>query len=878
MAIVKNLGFRSIPFSQKQIDELTPMMQAYVKLKNQYLDKLVFYRMGDFYELFFEDAQVAHSVLGITLTARGNSQGEPIPMAGVPFHAVDNYLQKAMNSGLSVVLCEQKEDEATKAITREVAKIITPGTVLDTGVLGDKETRFLASVYKRNQSVEIAWMNFSSGEIWCNKVEMEKFDAEIKRINPVEVLISEKQKDHFLLPQGMVRSTIPDWEYDLILCNQNLIKILGQHYIDKFDLGDEFISSVISTLFMYIKNTQKEEATHIQTIRWFKDADFLQIDDNSKKNLELFDGMRNQQNSFFQRMDKCSNPMGSRLFKNWLHYPTKNMDVIKSRLDRVEYLKNEKMYGSWSALASQWCDIERVATRIAMKSIKPKELAALRETLRTMPKLMLWAEKMPAYLKGMFIANLPPENIKTLIEKYLIEEPNATVREGGVIADGVDAELDECRKLQSGNEEFLKEFELEEKKRTNIPNLKVEFNSAQGYYISISNSHLDKIPSNYKRKQTLKNAERFITDELKAYEEKALSANERALAREKHIFDQLIYKLQPYVNPLQKNAKILAEWDVLNAFAMLAHEQNYQRPSFDLSSTFVEMNQGRHPVIEMLQDNFVPNSLYVAPDSNVGIITGPNMGGKSTFMRQVALLVIMAHMGSFVPAQSLKVGNIDAIFTRIGANDDISSGKSTFMVEMSESAYILNQATSRSLVLLDELGRGTATFDGLSLAWSIAEHLAHKIKALTLFATHYLEMTELANQYTYVKNYHVSAIDSDNGIIFTHLIEEGAASKSYGIHVAELAGVPIEVLAKAKQKLKELESKDLSIEQLNVKESINNVKESINKINEQAMTQFIPPDSEFIQNFLSLDVLDMTPMQAIQWLSQEQKNLKKRLK
>ncbi len=864
MSKENSFSFRKIPFSEKEINSLTPMMQAYLRLKNDYLDKLVFYRMGDFYELFFEDAQVAHSVLGITLTARGNSQGEPIPMAGVPFHSVDTYLTKAMNSGLSVVLCEQKEDDITKVITREVAKIITPGTVLDIGVLGDKETRFLASVYKRNQFVEMAWMNFSSGEVWCNKVEIEKFEAELKRINPVEVLVSEKQKEHFLLPQGMVKSTIPDWEYDLILCNQNLMKLLGNNYIDKFDLNDEFISSVISTLFMYIKNTQKQEASHIQTIRWFKDADYLQVDDNSKRNLELFEGVRNHQNSFFQKMDKCANPMGSRLFKNWLHYPTKNMEVIKSRLDRVEYLKNEKMYGSWSVLASQWCDIERCATRIAMKSIKPRELASLRETLRTMPKLFLWAEKMPPYLKGLFINGLPPENIKTLIEKYLAEEPNQTVREGGVIADGVDAELDECRKLQAGNTEFLKDFETEEKKKTNIPNLKVEFNSAQGFYISISNSHLEKVPSHYKRKQTLKNAERFMTDELKQYEEKALSANERALAREKYIFDQLIYKLQPYVNSLQKYAKVLAEWDVLNAFAKLADEQKYNRPDFQLENSKIEMIEGRHPVIEMLQDNFVPNSMHISPIANMAIITGPNMGGKSTFMRQIALMVIMAHMGAFVPAKQLIVGNIDAIFTRIGANDDISSGKSTFMVEMSESAYILNQATNRSLVLLDELGRGTATFDGLSLAWSIAEHLAHKTKALTLFATHYLEMTELAQMYQHVKNYHVSAIDSEQGIIFTHLIECGPASKSYGIHVAELAGVPVEVLAKAKQKLKELERNPTKIENM----SKDNHSESIGS----------SAQHDFITHFLDLDIMEMTPMQAIQWLNQEQKNLKRKLK
>lgn len=835
--------------NEEKISKHTPMMQAFLRIKNQYPDKLVFYRMGDFYELFFEDAVKASKLLGITLTKRGTSGDEPIQMAGVPFHALDIYLNKAINKGCSVVICEQVTDTKNPKglMERKVTRIVTPGTVLDSGVLEAKDTKYLASVYKRGNKVEIAWINFASGEIWCNKVDVSNFMNELMKINPSEVLISEKQITFFNFPTSIAVTEVAEWEYDLVLAHNNLVHLFGSQFEHQYGLLDSNVTGVISTILTYLKQTQCVEIRHIQNIRWMKNEDFIQIDNNSKKHLELT--CSNNNNTLWSVLDICSTPMGSRTLKEWLNNPIKNKDLLKSRLDRIEYLKGEsKPYIGWKTIAGSWCDLERITTRIALKSVRPRELASLRDTLRSMPKIVSWAEKMPAHLKGFFSHALPAEAINKLLEKFLLEEPSAWVRDGNVIANGVDTELDECRLMQQGHNDFLKEFEAQEKIKTNIPNLRVEYNSAQGFYISISKSHLDKIPSNYKRKQTLKSAERFITEELREYEQKALSANERSLAREKMLFEQLLDKLQPYVSILQKQAKVLAEWDVLNALAEIAYNQSYVRPKFTQDNNF-KMIEGRHPVIETVQKNFVPNTIELDVNTNLAIITGPNMGGKSTVMRQLALLTVMAHIGSFVPAKEFVVPDIDAIYTRIGANDDIANGRSTFMVEMSESAYILNNATTKSLVLLDELGRGTATYDGLSLAWSIAQYLGNKLHCYTLFATHYLEMTQLPEIYNNMKNYHVSAIDQDEGIVFTHLLEPGAANKSYGLHVAELAGVNSEVLNHAKTKLYELESG------------------SINKINNKDYNQ--------IENeLLDLDVFNMTPLQAMQWIHEQQRKLK----
>lgn len=831
-------------YTEEQIMKHTPMMQDYLRIKNEHVDKLIFYRMGDFYEMFLEDAVLASKVLGITLTARGKVDDKPIQMAGIPFHAAESYLNKAVNKGCSVVICEQIPSTEKGIMKRKVTRIITPGTVLDTGVLEDKETKYLASIYKKRDNVYVSWVNFSSGEIWCNKYPFSKSLSEISKLDLTEIIISEKQDSFFYFPDNISVKKIPDWSFDKDIAHHNMMNKFGQHYLQKYGLLDDNISAVIYNLIAYLEETQCTEVKHFQNIKWVRNEDYIQLDVNTKRHLEITTS--NNKNTLWGIMDMCSTSMGSRALKDWLNHPIKSRDIVKSRLDRVEYLKNiDKPYLSWKGIANEWCDIERVATKISLRTVRPKELASLRDTLRGMPKLSAWAEKMPASLKGFFLQSIPSESISKILEKYLLEIPNTWVRDGDIIANGVDSELDECRKLNEGHSSFLKDFEAKEKISTNIPNLKVEHNSQQGFYISVSLSHLNKVPDHYQRKQTLKSCERFITKELKEYEEKALSSKERGLNREKLLYDELLNKLQPYVSTLQKQAKILAEWDVLNAFAEIADIQNYVRPTFN-DQHRIEMKNGRHPVIEINNKNFVPNSLLLDKSKNVGIITGPNMGGKSTVMRQLALLVVMTHIGSFVPADFFSVPEVDAIFTRIGANDDIANGMSTFMVEMSETAYIVNNATEKSLILLDELGRGTATYDGLSLAWSVTDYLGNKSKAYTLFATHYLEMTELPELYDNMKNLHVSAIDQGDNIVFTHLIEEGATSKSYGIHVAELAGLNSEILFNAKEKLRKLENKDGNI-----------------KI------------SNFIENdIVNLDVYNMTPMQVMEWVVNKQKELK----
>lgn len=833
-------------YTDEQISKHTPMMQDYMKTKNEYPDKLVFYRMGDFYEMFLEDAVIASKVLGITLTKRGKVDDIPIEMAGIPFHAVETYLNKAVKKGCSVVICEQVQQTGSDKgiMKRRVSKIITPGTVLDTGILEDKETKYLASIYKKRDNVYIAWVNFSSGEIWCNKYPFSKSLTEISKLDLSEIIISEKQDSYFYFPDSISVRKIPEWSFDKDIAHHNMENKFGQHYIQKYGLVDDNISSVIYNLIAYLEETQCSEVKHFQNIKWVRNEDYIQLDSNTKKHLEITS--TNNKDTLWNVLDKCSTSMGSRALKDWLNNPIKDRDVIKSRFDRVDYLKSlDKPYLSWKGIAGEWCDIERVATKISLRTVRPKELAALRDTLRGMPKLASWAEKMPHSLRGFFSHSLPSDSINKVLEKYLLEEPKVWVRDGDVIANGVDTELDECRELNKGHNVYLKKYESEEKIKTNIPNLKVEFNSQQGFYISVSSSHLEKVPSHYQRKQTLKSCERYITKDLKEYEEKALSAKERGLNREKFLYEELLNKLQPYVSILQKQAKILAEWDVLNSFAEMADTYNYVRPTFN-DNNILEMINGRHPVIEINNKNFVPNSLVLNKDKNVGIITGPNMGGKSTVMRQLALLVVLTHIGSFVPADSLTVPDIDAIFTRIGANDDIANGMSTFMVEMSETAYIANNATEKSLILLDELGRGTATYDGLSLAWSVTEYLGNKSKSYTLFATHYLEMTELPNVYNNMKNLHVSAIDQGENIVFTHLIEEGSTSKSYGIHVAELAGLNSEILFNAKEKLKKFEKKE------DKKVSVSGFDKELN----------------------DLDIYNMTPMQAMEWLIKKQKDLK----
>lgn len=837
------ISYNQLQTSFMKKDQNTPMIQAFLEVKNQYPDKLVFYRMGDFYELFYDDAVEASKILGITLTKRGQSNGSPIPMAGVPFHSVESYLNKALKAGKSIVLCEQIGEPGKGLMDRQVAKILTPGTAIEQGVLDSKETRYLLVAFKRNELIDFAWINFSTGEIWCNTVPFNSFYDEVNNINPSEILVSDKQLVNFYLPNFTV-NVIPSWEFDHTTCQQNIIRIFGEHYQHKFGLINDNVSIPISILINYLQETQKTQVNHINQVKWFKKKDFLQIDYNTKKHLELTNSTNGL--SLWESLDYCTTSMGSRRLKEWINNPTKDILTIENRLDIVEFLSSgTKPYFSWQSIATGWCDIERITARISLKTVKPRELASLRDTLRGMPKLVKWIQDLPLNLRGFIEHSIPNDSILKLLERYLLEEPSAWVRDGQVIADGLDNELDECRKIQDGHHNFLKDYEKQEKISTNISNLKVEYNQAQGFFISVTNSNIEKVPSYYKRKQTLKNCERYTTKELLSYEEKALSAKSKSLAREKYLYSQLLSKLQHYIVTLQKQAKILSEWDILAGFAQQSVENNYTRPLFNNENSIC-MIEGRHPIISKNNDKFVPNSIELERNNNVAIITGPNMGGKSTFMRQLALLTVMSHLGSFVPAKKFSIHkNIDSIFSRIGAGDDISNGRSTFMVEMTETAYIVNNATKNSLIIIDELGRGTATYDGLSLAWSVAQYLGVKTGAFLLFATHYLEITELSTLFPNIKNYHVEAIEHEEKVIFNHKLEHGSANKSYGIHVAELAGLNEQIIGTAKKKLESLEGQD-----------------SIKKQN-------CPISDELKQ----LNVLDMTPLQALNWIMSKKNEL-----
>lgn len=798
-------------FDEKTIASFTPMMQSYLNIKKDFPDKLVFFRLGDFYELFFDDAKIASSIFDLTLTQRGSTTENPIPMAGIPFHALDNYLNKGLQKGYSIVICEQV-GEAVKGgglMKREVSRILTPGTVLDSNLISSQEEVILLSAFRKLAFTYISWINLSSGEAFYHTLENNKSVEFIKKIQPNEILVAKSQFDYFSICSEFSKiAELDDWEFDNVLSSKKITEYLGVNYVYQYGIENDKVIPSLVALFNYIKSTQRQDNIYLQNIKSYNNSDYLEIDQNSFKQLEILDSSSG--NSLFNSMNYCATSMGSRLLKAWLKKPIQDKDILKYRLKRVEFLigsnSENNQYTVWQNIVSDFCDIERFATKIAYKSIRPKELASLRNTLRNMNKLFLWAQNMPLEIKGVFLSHMTHDVPLKLLEQYLLEEPNVWVRDGGIIADGIDKELDEARALQQGHSKFLSKFEIEEKLKTNIPNLKVEYNSAQGFFISISNSHVNKVPDHYIRKQTLKNNERFTTKELMEYEQKALSANEKALIRERIIYDKLLTSLKPYINALHKQSKIIAEFDVLACFAKIASEHNWKCPNFN-DNNILTIKNGIHPVVSMKLKDFVPNDLELNQNINSLIITGPNMGGKSTYMRQIALICLIAHLGSYVPAEYASIPYIDNIFTRIGANDDISSGRSTFMVEMSEVAYILNNATSNSLVLLDELGRGTSTYDGLSLAWNILTHLSNHTKSFTICATHYIEMTTLPNDYSNIKNVHVSAIENEeHELIFTHKVTEGFSNRSYGIQVAQLAGVPKTILTQSRKKLQELET------------------------------------------------------------------------
>ena len=792
----------------------TPMMQQYWRLKNQHLDQLMFYRMGDFYEIFYEDAKKAAKLLDITLTARGQSAGQAIPMCGIPYHAAEGYLAKLVKLGESVVICEQVGDPATSKgpVERQVVRIITPGTVSDEALLDERRDNLLAAVLGDERLFGLAVLDITSGSFSVLEIPgWENLLAELERLNPVELLIPDDW------PQGLpaekrrgVRRRAP-WDFE----RDSAFKSLCQQFAtqDLKGFGCENLTLAIGAagcLLAYAKDTQRTALPHLRSLRHERLDDTVILDGASRRNLELDVNLAGgRENTLQSVVDRCQTAMGSRLLSRWLNRPLRDRSVLEARQESIACLLERYRFENLQPQLKEIGDLERILARIGLRNARPRDLARLRDALAALPEL----QQAMTFLEAPHLGALA-QSIRTypelaeLLARAIIDNPPAVIRDGGVLKTGYDAELDELQSLSENAGQYLMDLEIREKARTGLADLKVGYNRVHGYFIELPSKQAESAPADYIRRQTLKGAERFITPELKEFEDKALSAKSRALAREKLLYDELLEHLIGHLADLQDSAAALAELDVLSNLGERALTLDLNRPRFT-DEPCMRISQGRHPVVEqVLSTPFVANDLNLDDATRMLIITGPNMGGKSTYMRQTALIVLLAHIGSFVPAASCELSLVDRIFTRIGSSDDLAGGRSTFMVEMSETANILHNASDRSLVLMDEVGRGTSTFDGLSLAWSAAECLAG-LRAYTLFATHYFELTVLPESEPLVANVHLNATEHNERIVFLHHVLPGPASQSYGLAVAQLAGVPTPVIARAREHLARLETTSL---------------------------------------------------------------------
>jgi DNA mismatch repair protein MutS len=792
----------------------TPMMRQYLRIKADHPDKFLFYRMGDFYELFFDDAERAARILGITLTSRGTSAGQPIKMAGVPHHAAEQYLAKLVKSGESIAICEQTGDPTTAKgpVERKVVRVVTPGTLSDAALMSEKHENYVLSFYQREKTWGLAWLSISAGKLSVKESASLSIIDEIARLQPSEIIAPDGA---VFVGIDQIKTRIqrlPIWHFDEDVTRKALCEHLNVKDLRGFGCDDSVCAvSAAGALLAYAQSTQAQPLSHITTIGLEREDDFIQLDMATRKNLEINTTLQGENSpTLLSSLDQTITSMGSRWIQHAINHPLFNHNDIKERHAVVGWLvaqENQETLTRMRQIFASISDIERINTRITLRSARPRDLSGLRDSLQQTPKLQELINEPDLPLLHSLTNDLRCDNqIAEKLNQAIQREPASVLTEGGVINDGYDTELDSLRSIQNDCGAFLIELEQREKEKTGISNLKVEFNRVHGFYIEVSKSNASSVPDTYKRRQTLKNAERFITPELKEFEDKALSAKERALKREKYLYEELIGILQSYQDEIQQVAQAIAQLDGLSSFAQIAMDQDYVAPKL-VTGNEISIVNGRHPVVETQINNFISNNLEMSITRRMLVITGPNMGGKSTYMRQCALIVLLAHAGSFVPARSAVIGRFDQIFTRIGASDNLSGGQSTFMVEMSEAANILNNATENSLVLMDEIGRGTSTYDGLALAFSIARYLAKHNASLTLFATHYFELTGLSAEIQEIENIHVSAVEHKDDIIFLHSVSEGPASQSYGIQVAQLAGVPKEVVAAAKREIKVLEAK-----------------------------------------------------------------------
>ncbi|MDY6920487.1 MAG: DNA mismatch repair protein MutS [Pseudomonadota bacterium] len=802
--------------SETALAQHTPMMQQYLRIKSEHPAELVFYRMGDFYELFFEDAQRAAELLDITLTQRGQSAGKPIPMAGVPYHAAESYLARLVKLGESVAVAEQIGDPAASKgpVERKVVRVVTPGTVSDEALLDATMDNLLCAVTQHLDRYGIAHLDITSGRFFVSEVEGETaLMAELARLDPAELLVAEDSHLYRLLDGRRGLRSRPPWDFDHESAQRALVQQFQTQDLAGFGCQDMTGAvAAAGCLLQYAKETQRAALPHIRNLAVESLSDCVVLDSATRRNLELTANVHGEDRyTLAWVLDKTKTAMGARMLRRWLHRPIRQRAVLLQRQNIIAGLLQNYQYEPVQAVLKQIGDIERILARVALKSARPRDLSRLRDGLVALPALADATAAMESEELQQLRATIGsyPE-LAELLTKAIVPTPPVVIRDGGVIAAGYDSELDELRGISENAGQFLLELEARERDRTGISTLKVGYNRVHGYYIEISKAQARQAPQEYIRRQTLKNAERYITPELKAFEDKALSAKSRALSREKALYDELLERLGEHLAALQTSFLAVAELDVLACLAERADTLAFTRPRLS-DETGLHISGGRHPVVEqVMSDAFIPNDLQLDSHRRMLVITGPNMGGKSTYMRQIALIAILAHIGSFVPAEQARIGPIDRIFTRIGSSDDLASGRSTFMVEMTETANILHNAGRQSLVLMDEIGRGTSTFDGLSLAWACANYLAVKLQALTLFATHYFELTQLPDQAPNVVNVHLAAREQGDTILFLHKVMEGPANQSYGLQVARLAGVPASVVNNARKKLAQLEKQDLN--------------------------------------------------------------------
>ena len=871
--------------SPANLDQHTPMMQQYLRLKAEAGPLLLLYRMGDFYEMFYEDAERGAKLLGLTLTRRGSSNGVPIPMAGLPYHAAEQYLAKLVAQGVSVAICEQIGDPATSKgpVERKIVRIVTPGTLTDEALLPSKADRCVAAVFvprKASKALRagVAWLNLASGEFKLSECAPEALDSELHRIDPAEIIIADDAQLDLTLHCAATK--IPPWHFEAEQAHAHLLAHFKTESLAGFDIDDlPTALCAAGALLRYAGRTQAHALSHIQTLAADRASQYVLMDPATRRNLELTRTLSGEEApTLFSILDTCCTPMGSRLLRRWLHHPLRDNTPVLERQQaiaslmgasdqRSELLHSTPLLHLLRTELNKLPDLERIATRIALLSVRPRELASLRDALASLPTLQqqVLSASSTSRLSAIASALTPPEGMQALLQQAVALEPAALARDGGVIATGFDAELDELRAISTDNGAFLLELEARERARTGISTLRVEFNRVHGFFIEVSRAQSEKVPEDYRRRQTLKNAERYITPELKSWEDKVLSAQDRSLAREKWLFDQLLEQLTPMVKALALCATACAELDALVSLAHHAQHHQWVAPVL-LEHSAIEITAGRHPVVERAIERFTANSCSLNAHRALLVITGPNMGGKSTYMRQVALIALLARIGSFVPATSASIGPLDRIFTRIGAADDLAGGRSTFMMEMIEAAAILASSSAQSLVLMDEIGRGTSTYDGLALAWSIAQRLVTHNRALTLFATHYFEITRMPNEQANTANVHLAAAESPTGIVFLHEVKDGPASRSYGIQVAQRAGIPQAVIRHAARELERLESQGAPTPQLGLFGEVMNAEAEM-----QATADLKEAQEALQQALAALDPDTLSPREALDALYQLKK-------